>query len=461
MITNQITTANTFNDWVVSTQAIITYLNDNEMLPTEAMAKADMANNTANYANSQVDLAFIKSQEAYDAANNSVINTGFAYNTANVANTTALYAYDQANTGTSIAEYANDVAIFANTRINTIYNGSEILVPAGNTTQRPITPSTGMFRYNTDTNQFEGYATAWMPVGGVPVGAVIPFIGGYFTNGSNAGYTNVLGGTAGNTVAKVNSLLNSTGWYVCNGATINLGNSPIFNGANRYLPNLTDSRFIMGSTVAGGIGGSNSANHTHIMNAHSHGMGHTHPMPHTHTVNSHTHTLSAHRHSVPNHYHSVPAHTHADTFAASTTSLQSGHNGPHTHFSLLTTHVGTNYTGFSGGGIEYPVKRLYGYQTGSSGSGTAHGHTITGGVSSKTAFNTSAINPFYAGAPIDSSGNSLDVTGTTSTATGEPTNANTSVTTKTSTDITTSTSQSATIENRPSFISCIYIMRVF
>lgn len=457
MITNQITIANTFSDWVGSTQAIITYLNNNETLPNDAIEIATTANNTANYANSQVDLAFINSQEAYDAANNSLINAGFAYDTANTANTTALYAYDQANTGTSIAEYANDVAIFANTRINTIYNGSEILVPTGSTTQRPVTPSTGMFRYNTDTNQFEGYTTAWMPVGGVPVGAVIPFIGGYFTNGSNAGYTNVLG----NTVTNVNSLLNPTGWYVCNGAKINLANSPIFNGANRYLPNITDSRFIMGNTVAGGIGGSNSVDHSHVMNAHTHGMGHSHPMPHTHTVDSHTHSLSAHQHAVPAHLHSIPAHNHSHTIAATTTSLQSQHNGPHTHFSLLTTHVGDNYTGFSGSGIEYPVKRLNGYQTGASGSGTAHGHTITGGVSNKAAFDTHAKGAFYVNSPIDSSGNSLNVTGTSSPTTGEPTNASTSLTSKTTTDSTTSTSKVATIENRPTFISCIYIMRVF
>ena len=73
MITNQITTANTFSDWVGSTQAIITYLNNTETLPNDAIEIATTANNTANYANSQVDLAFINSQEAYDAANNSFI----------------------------------------------------------------------------------------------------------------------------------------------------------------------------------------------------------------------------------------------------------------------------------------------------------------------------------------------------------------------------------------------------
>jgi hypothetical protein len=97
------------------------------------------------------------------------------------------------------------------------------------------------------------------PGDGSPVGSVIAFIGGYFTNGSNAGFTNVLG----NTVATVNELLNASDWYVCNGAALNSPDSPIFNGAGRYLPNLTDNRFLMGSTGAGTIGGDNAMAHTH------------------------------------------------------------------------------------------------------------------------------------------------------------------------------------------------------
>lgn len=460
MITNQITTANTFNDWVVSTQAIITYLNDNEMLPNTAIEIANSAYDIAVYANSQVDLAFIKSQESHDASNNSLIITGFAYDTANVANTTGNYAYDQANTGTSIANYANNVAIFANTRINTIYNGSEILVPTGNTTQRPVTPSTGMFRYNTDTNQFEGYATAWMPVGGVPIGAVIPFIGGYFTNGSNAGYTNVLGGTAGNTIANVNSLLNSTGWYVCNGATINLANSPIFNGSNRYLPNITDSRFIMGSTSSGSIGGSNSTDHLHVMNGHTHGMGHTHPIPHTHNVAAHSHTMQSHEHTVPNHTHGIPIHGHGHTFAVVSNTLTIANLAAHTHGIGVQHNSSSNL----GAGSSFKTVNIVspGYTSTSTGSTTAHGHTLSGAVSNAAGFKTSDRPEFRTtGGPVDSSGTALNNTSTTSLVTQGTNTTDSSATTKTITDSTTSTSQSTTIENRPSFISCIYIMRVF
>lgn len=55
-----------------------------------------------------------------------------------------------------------------------IFSGTQaILVPKGNnTTQRPGTPVTGMLRYNTTTDEFEGYsgaAPSWKSVGGAAI----------------------------------------------------------------------------------------------------------------------------------------------------------------------------------------------------------------------------------------------------------------------------------------------------
>jgi hypothetical protein len=55
-----------------------------------------------------------------------------------------------------------------------IYSGTQaVLVPKGdNTTQRPGTPVTGMLRYNTTSNEFEGYSgssPAWKSVGGAAI----------------------------------------------------------------------------------------------------------------------------------------------------------------------------------------------------------------------------------------------------------------------------------------------------
>ena len=100
-----------------------------------------------------------------------------------------------------------------------------------------------------------------------PVGSIVAYVPGYFTNGSNAGFTHQM--VSANTVAAVNALLNSSGWYVCDGAALNDADSGIFNGVGRYLPNLTDDRFLMGDTVAGGIGGANTMAHTHTTGDHT------------------------------------------------------------------------------------------------------------------------------------------------------------------------------------------------
>lgn len=57
----------------------------------------------------------------------------------------------------------------ASPSVTAVFSGTDaILIPNGTTGQQP-TPSTGMLRYNTTTNQFEGYSgasPAWNPVGG-------------------------------------------------------------------------------------------------------------------------------------------------------------------------------------------------------------------------------------------------------------------------------------------------------
>lgn len=111
-----------------------------------------------------------------------------------------------------------------------------------------------------------GAAPAAQTYGFCPVGSVVAFIPGSFANGSNGTYTFRLG--SANTIAAINTLLNTYGWYVCNGAALNLATSPIFNGASRYLPNLTDDRFLMGDTTAGTIGGANTTAHTHNVAGH-------------------------------------------------------------------------------------------------------------------------------------------------------------------------------------------------
>lgn len=56
----------------------------------------------------------------------------------------------------------------------TMTGTGEIQVPAGTTAQRAGSPSTGMLRANTTTNQFEGYINGqWGGIGGAQAGGAI------------------------------------------------------------------------------------------------------------------------------------------------------------------------------------------------------------------------------------------------------------------------------------------------
>ena len=94
-----------------------------------------------------------------------------------------------------------------------------------------------------------------------PVGSIIAYNSCYYTSGTNTGYTNV-------------AQTLPTCWQLCNGAAYNNASSPIYNGAGRHLPNLSDNRFLMGytspSTGAGGqnsttIASANLPTHTHTI----------------------------------------------------------------------------------------------------------------------------------------------------------------------------------------------------
>jgi len=263
-------------------------------------------------------------------------------------------------------------------------------IPAGTTVERPAIPSTGNLRFNTTSGDFEGYnGSTWVQPGtgasvtGIPVGAIVPFIGGYFGDGSNGTFTSVLG----NDVATVNALLNIDGFYVCDGSALNLTASPIFNGAGRYLPNLTSDIFLMGDTAAGVTGGVNTDSHQHYGPAHTHDMG-----DHTHSVD--------------------PPST-----GTSSTGLSSNYNGSHTHSQMGKSSGGWDFD-YGSRSFSDDVNT----NTGSSGSGWGHSHSVN-------------IGAFTSGA------GGLGVETTTS-GTAE------------------TSGRTGNTENRPNFLTCLYIMRV-
>jgi microcystin-dependent protein len=80
------------------------------------------------------------------------------------------------------------------------------------------------------------------------------------------------------------------GYALCNGQAFPSGSNPAFTGT---MPNLSDERFLQGSTSSGTTGGANTVTLA-IANlpAHNHGMSHTHSINHDHTGSgSHAHNL--------------------------------------------------------------------------------------------------------------------------------------------------------------------------
>lgn len=220
-----------------------------------------------------------------------------------------------------------------------------------------------------------------------PAGVVVPWIPGYFGNGSNGSYTNALG--AGNTAAQANAYLNPLGWYVCDGAALNLSASPIFNGTSRYLPKLTDDRFLMGDTTAGGTGGANTMAHTHNV-----------------TTNNHTHTGPSHTHDDGTLFGNTHNHKVYEYFDYNTTANVYEQNGFANSLTIAILGNGTNHigSGVMGEGIvgedlytNNVAAGVYG-NTGAAGTGNTSsngGETVASGAASNTENRPLYLSCFY------------------------------------------------------------------
>ena len=318
-----------------------------------------------------------------------------------------------------------------------------------------------------------------------PEGMIIPWSGGYFTNGANAGYTRVLG--ASNDAAGINALLNGKGWYVCDGAALNIPGSTIYNGPGRYLPNLTDDRFLMGGNTVGGIGGSSSSAHTHVVGSlvNAAEASHTHAAgavtvnaeaSHTHGATglsnaaeaSHAHaggTLAAeaeaaHTHgpgsfSTNNegaHVHTVNPPSTESTGPTSSSYVKSGtganYPGEHTH--------DTNIAAFDSGSAGVHYHNIY---TGTSGAGSSHGHALSGSTAAGSSHNHAISGSTAAGSSHAHTASGA-ATGAGSshahTASGAATGAGSSH----NHTISGSTGAASATENRPSFLAVMFLQYV-
>lgn len=113
---------------------------------------------------------------------------------------------------------------------------------------------------------------------GLPVGSIIAWLPGHFTAVNNGGSYVSLFSSADVAGAKVWLAANAAGWRVADGTESNLAGTLIWNAAGRFLPNLTDSRFLVGGELAGslsikGTDGTAEAGHegSNLMVNHKHG----------------------------------------------------------------------------------------------------------------------------------------------------------------------------------------------
>jgi hypothetical protein len=72
----------------------------------------------------------------------------------------------------TVAGDAVEYVQFSSSFVNPTFTGTGfMLIPKGTTAQRPVSPVNGEMRYNTDTNQFEGYQGGeWGQLGGGATG---------------------------------------------------------------------------------------------------------------------------------------------------------------------------------------------------------------------------------------------------------------------------------------------------
>lgn len=163
----------------IATEALNT-ANDASDTANGIDAKATEALDTANAASDTANAIDAKAQDALDTADSALSAATSAVNTANAADATADDALFVANGVDAKAQTALDQSATALSTANAalpkaggtlsgnVDNTSTgyFDLPAGTTAQRPGTANPGMVRFNTETNQFEGYSSAWDVIGG-------------------------------------------------------------------------------------------------------------------------------------------------------------------------------------------------------------------------------------------------------------------------------------------------------
>lgn len=105
-----------------------------------------------------------------------------------------------------------------------IQTTGSIRVPDGTTAQRPSSPAAGMFRYNTDDDQFEGYTTEWGAIAGSGGGAASVERQTHSADGSTLAFTIGQSITDENNVfVYIDGVYQEKSTFSINGSTLTFG----------------------------------------------------------------------------------------------------------------------------------------------------------------------------------------------------------------------------------------------
>jgi hypothetical protein len=98
-------------------------------------------------------------------------------------------------------------------------------VPSGTTAERPGSPSAGMFRYNSTTNEFEGYTTEWGAIGGGDLSNI--YVDTFTGDGSTVAFTASQSiSTENNTQIYIDGVYQSKSNYSTSGTTVTFTTAP-------------------------------------------------------------------------------------------------------------------------------------------------------------------------------------------------------------------------------------------
>ena len=132
---------------------------------------------------------------------------------------TSTFKVDSSNNRVGVLNASPDVSLDAGSATDAVH------VPTGTTAQRPASPSAGYFRYNSTTEEFEGYTDSWGSIGGS--GATNITLNEFTGDGSDTTFTlGVTVATENNTQVYIDGVFQEHATYSISGTTLTFSTAP-------------------------------------------------------------------------------------------------------------------------------------------------------------------------------------------------------------------------------------------